>query len=231
MFGINKLIPVSANHVAVCKYKSQLPPDEGSYAYSETSANQNARICISRDSNVKQEKTVGVFTEFELNKPFKLPAYKMNSSLKKLNKLLTKYPDIVSSSENSSEIEVVNSNLEARTTGAVEAKTNTIISIPSKFPGEIYPPVYTANIIMSVIPRDCKVVKKQDCLPELFSLKLVEAKCKADKQLEAIRALLVLKDPNFAEKVGAKDGYLGQYVDDFRVRRGAFGWTSDQQSV
>ena len=99
----------------------------------------------------------------------------MITLLKKLNKLLRKYPDIASSSENSSKIEVVNPNLEARTKGLVEAKTNTITSIPSKFTGAIYPPVYPENIIMNVIPRDCKVVKKQNCLPELFSLKLVEA--------------------------------------------------------
>ena len=58
-----------------------------------------------------------------------------------------------------------------------------------------------ANIGKSVTPRDCKVVKKQDCLPELFSLKLVDANYKADNQLEAISDKLLLKDPNFAEEV------------------------------
>ena len=137
----------------------------------------------------------------------------MKTSLKKLNKLLPKNPDIVSSSENSSEIEVKNSNLETRTTGSVEAKTNTIIWIPSNFTEEIYLPVYPANIIVSNIPRDCKVVKKQDCLPDLFSLKLVEANYKADEQLEKRRAI---------------SGYLGgggTLMTSMRTTV-AFGWTN-----
>ena len=102
-----------------------------------------------------------------------------------MNKLVRKYPDIVSSSENSSEIEVVKSHTEARITGTVEPKTNAIISIPSKFTGEVYPPLYPANNIMSGTPRDCKLVKMQVCLPELFNLKLVEANYKAEKTIRS----------------------------------------------
>ena len=191
-------------------FNSQLPPDEGSFACGVTSANQNACTCISRDPNEKDAKTVKIITECELSKLFNFPSNNMNLSLKKLSKLPTKYPDIVSGSKNSSETEVVNvnSNLEARTTGTVEVKTKTITFLPSKFSGEIYPPVYLANIIMTVILRDVKFVRKQDCLPELLSLKLVEANYKADKQLEAIRDMLVFKDPDFADKVRAMGGYL-----------------------
>ena len=181
-----------------------------SFTCGETSANQNACICVSGDPNEKHAKTVKVITECELSKLSNFPSYNMNFSLKKLNKLPTKYPDTVSGSENSSETEVVNvnSNHEARTTGTIEAKTNTITFLQSKFSGEIYSPVYPANIIMSVILRDCKVVRKQDCLPELLSLKLVDANYKADKQLEAIRDMLVFKDPDFADKVRAIGYYL-----------------------
>ena len=111
-------------------------------------------------------------------------------------------------------IKVVNANLEARTAG----QTHTIISILSRFTGEIYPPVYPGNIKRSVIPRDWKAVKKQDYLPELFTLKLGEASYKADLQLEAIRDMLVMTDPNFAEKLSAMGGYLGQYTNDYQVR-------------
>ena len=61
----------------------------------------------------------------------------MYTSLKILNKLLVECSDIVSSSDSSSEVEVINERLEARTTGTVEAKANTVISIPSEFTGEI----------------------------------------------------------------------------------------------
>ena len=52
------------------------------------------------------------------------------------------------------------------------------------------------------------MVKKQDCLIELFSLKLLEANYMADPQLEAIRDMLVKKEPNFAEAARAMGGYL-----------------------
>ena len=105
--------------------------------------------------------------------------------------------------------------MESRTTGTVEAKTNTVISVPSRFSGEIYPPVYLTNVKMGGIPRDRKAVMKSECLPELFCLKLMQANYKADPQLEAIRDMLVDKDLNFAEKVKVIGGYLEQYVHDF----------------
>ena len=65
--------------------------------------------------------------------PRNFPVIDMNFLLNKLNKLLNKKSEIVSGSENLSEIEVVNEKIEARTTRAVEAKSNTIISSPSQF--------------------------------------------------------------------------------------------------
>ena len=84
---------------------------------------QSACICLSRDLNRKNDKTVGVFTECEQRKSFDFTSFKMITSLKKLNKLLCKYTDIISNSKNSPEIEAVSSNLEVRTTGMVETKT------------------------------------------------------------------------------------------------------------
>ena len=52
--------------------------------------------------------------------------------------------------------------------------------------GELFPAPYPANDVMSVIPRDCKIVRKSDALPELFNLKLVEANYKGDPQMRAV---------------------------------------------
>ena len=125
------------------------------------------------DLNWKNGKKVWVLTECELSNPIKIPLFDMNFSLKKQKNFLNKYPEKLSSRENSSEIEVVNENLEARTTGTVEAKTNLKFSFPPWFTGDVHPPVYPCNIIMRLqgdynIPRDYKVPKKQDCLPGLF---------------------------------------------------------------
>ena len=94
----------------------------------------------------------------------------------------------------------------------------------------IYPPVYPANIIMSVTPRDYKFVKKIGFFIELFSLKLVEANYKAYKQLKANRDMLVQKNPDFAEKVRARGGYLEQYVNDFHVRDGCL-WLEELLAI
>ena len=134
-------------------------------------------------------------TKCELSKPLNFQSF----SIKKLNKLLTNYLEILSSSDNPSEIEVENV-LTARTSGTVEAKINTIFSISSRFSGEIYTPVYPANISMSVIPRDCKAAEKPDCLPKLFSRKLVEVNYEAGSQLEAIRDMIVRKNRNLPKK-------------------------------
>ena len=62
---------------------------------------------------------------------------------------------------------------------------------------------------MSVIPRDCRIVRKNDALPELFNLILVEANYKRDPQMRAIKELVHTKDPEIARKVRAMGAYLG----------------------
>ena len=48
----------------------------------------------------------------------------------------------------------------------------------------------------------------------------MEVNYKADPQLEAIRDMVVKKEPIFAERVRAMGGYLGQYTNDFHARDG-----------
>ena len=76
---------------------------------------------------------------------------------------------------------------------------------------------YPAKKVMSVIPRDCKIVRKNDALPELFNLILVEANYKRDPQMRAIKELVHTKDPEIARKVRAMGAYLGQHTHDFHV--------------
>ena len=133
-------------------------------------------------------------------------------NLKKLNKLLLEHPEITSG--NSSEVEVVYERLEAETRHTRDVKCNTVISLPSAFGGELFPAAYPAggNVVMSVIPRDCKIVQKSTALPELFNLKLVEANYKGDPQVRAIKELVESKDPELERKVRAMGAYLGQHT-------------------
>ena len=71
---------------------------------------------------------------------------------------------------------------------------------------------------MSVIPRDCKIVRKSDALPEFINLKLVEAKYKGVPQMRAVKDLVQDKDPDIEKKVRAIGAYLGQHTHDFHVR-------------
>ena len=131
-------------------------------------------------------------------------------NLKKLNKLLLKHPEITSGS--SSEVEIVDARLEAETHQTRDIRCNTVISIPSAFGGELSPAAYPAggNVIMSVIPRDCKIIRKSSALPERFNLKLVEANYKGDPQMRAIKELVESKDPELEKKVRAMGAYLGK---------------------
>ena len=75
---------------------------------------------------------------------------------RKIRKLLERHPSISSSDE----IEEIDVDIQAVTTEVRSTKTNTIISIPSVYPGESYPPVNPENKVMSIIPRNCKIVSK-----------------------------------------------------------------------
>ena len=93
--------------------------------------------------------------------------------------------------------------MQAVTTEVRSTKTNTIISIPSVYPGESYPPVNPENRVISVIPRNCKIVSKQTALPELFNLRFIESQNNSDPQLQAIIELIKCKDPHLHSKIAA----------------------------
>ena len=97
--------------------------------------------------------------------------------------------------------------MQAVTTEVRSTKTNTIISIPSVYPGESYPLVNPENRVMSVIPRSCKVVSKQTALHELFNLRFIESQYNSDPQLQAIIEMIKCKDPQLHTKVAA----IGKY--------------------
>ena len=94
---------------------------------------------------------------------------------------MERHPSISSSDE----MEKIDVDMQTVTTEVRSTKTNTIISIPPVYPGESYPPVNPENRIMSVIPRNCKIVSKQTALPELFNLRFIESQYNSDPQLQA----------------------------------------------
>ena len=135
---------------------------------------------------------------------------------RKIRKLLERHPSISSSDE----IEEIDQDMQAVTTEVRSTKTNTIISIPSVYPGESYPPVNPENRVMSVILRICKVVSKQSTLPELLNLRFIESQYNSDPQLQAIIEMIKCKDPPLQSKVAAMSKYYAQYTQDFHVRDG-----------
>ena len=109
--------------------------------------------------------------------------------------------------------------MEAVRTGSRDMKLNTVISIPSAFGvGEMFPSAYTATVVKLVILGDCKIVRKDDAMHELFSLKLIEAKDKGDPQMKAIEDMVQAKDADLERKFRAIGAYLGQQMNDFHVR-------------
>ena len=73
---------------------------------------------------------------------------------------------------------MVDARLESVTTRLSDVKRKTLISTLSALGGEIFPPAYPTNVVMSVIPRDYKVARKSDDLPELCGLRLIDANYK-----------------------------------------------------
>ena len=229
---------VSAKDIQVGNDKVNIPPEEGVKTRDRRLTNQKPLKRIAECNDRESAKVVKSITESKLREsdinstvnsspPFNKTSYRSNKihistmtslNLKKLNKLLLKHPEITSGS--SSEVEIVDARLEAETHHTRDIRCNTVISIPSAFGGELFPAAYPAggNVIMSVIPRDCKIFRKSSALPELFNLKLVEANYKGDPQMRAIKELVESKDPDLEKKVRAMGAYLGQHTHDFHVR-------------
>ena len=142
---------------------------------------------------------------------------------RKIRKLLKRHPSISSSDE----IEEIDQDMQVVTTEVQSTKTNTIISIPSVYPGESYPPVNPEKRVMSVIPRNCKIVSKQTALPELFNLRFIESQYNSDPQLQAIIEMITWKDLQLHSKVAAMSKYYAQYTQDFHERDGCL-WMDER---
>ena len=136
---------------------------------------------------------------------------------RKIRKLLERYPSISSSDE----IEEIDLNMQAVTIEVRSTKANTIISIPSVYPGESYPPVNPENRVTSVIPRNCKVVSKQTALPELINLRFIESHYSSNPQLQSIIELIKCKDPQLHSKIAA----MSNILRTFMCETDAYGWT------
>ena len=89
---------VSVIQKAVCKSKQKPPPDEGVDACRETTANQWAQFGISSGAYRERAKTVGVIIECKLSRLFSKRSSKRKKSLQNVNKLIMRYPEIVTSS-------------------------------------------------------------------------------------------------------------------------------------
>ena len=136
---------------------------------------------------------------------------------------MERHPSISSSDE----IEEIDVDMQAVTIEVRSTKTNTILSLPSVYPGESYPPVNPENRVMSIIPRNCKIVSKQTALPELFNLRIIESQYNSDPQLQAIIELIKSKDPQLHSKIAAMSKYYAQYTQDFYVRDGCL-WMDER---
>ena len=110
----------------------------------------------------------------------------MKKACRKIERFLEQHPSI-DTSESENEVEELDRNptLPAITTETTAIKTNTVLSIPSAFLGETFPTVDPKNCVMSILPRNCKIVQKNTALPELFNLKFIESQYASEPQLQA----------------------------------------------
>ena len=196
-FSKNRLeYPPVTNNRRVCNISNRKRPVEGERSCDGNWTNHRATNRISGRTIKSSNNLFGTifeanFSYLNSSKTLKMsPNSSTNTqSLKhtlimerKIKKLLERHPTISSSDE----VEEIDVDLQAVTTEVRRTKKKTIISIPSVYPGESYPPVNPENRVMSVIPRNCKIVSKQTALPELFNLRFIESQYNSDPQLQAI---------------------------------------------
>ena len=93
----------------------------------------------------------------------------------------------------SNEITAITPEIGAITKNTREPKINTVFSIPSKLPGELFPTINPNQRIKSIIPRNCKVTKKSTALPELFNLEFVASNIPVDINLLRVKEALQKK--------------------------------------
>ena len=93
----------------------------------------------------------------------------------------------------SDEITVINPEIEALTKTTRDSKNNILLSIPSKFPGELVPTINLNQGIMSIILRDCKVIKKSTAFSELIILEFFASNLPGDINLHKVKEALQKK--------------------------------------
>ena len=117
----------------------------------------------------------------------------------------------------SDETTVINPEIVAITKNTRDSKINRVLSIPSKFPGELFPTVNPNQRIMSIIPRDCKVIMKSHALPELFNLEFVASNIPPDVNLIRVKEALE-KKIDLREELLKIGKYWAQYANDLSLR-------------
>ena len=216
------------NNKRVCKISNIKQPVEGEKTcYGKRTNHRAATNCSSGRSLKSSENVIGTIIETDFGySNLRVNIQNSKSSIvmeRKIRKLLERHP----SNSSSDEIEEINQDMLAVTTEVRSTRSNTMISIPSVYPGESYPPVNPENRFMAFIPRNCKVLSKQTALPELFNLRFIESQYGSDPQLQAIIEMVKCKDPQLHTKIAAMRKYYAQYTQDFQVKDGCL-WMDER---
>ena len=80
---------------------------------------------------------------------------------------------------------------------------------------------------MTIIPRNCKIVNKQNALPGLFNLPFIDSQYPSDPQLQAIIEMIKCQDPELHTKITAMSIYYEQNTQDFHVKDGCL-WMDEK---
>ena len=208
------------NNKRVCKISNTKQPVEGKRTCYGNWTNHRAMNCISGRSLKSSENLIGTIIETDLGyKNSRINLQKPTSNLvmeRKIRKLLERHPSISSSDETYE----INQDMQAVTTEVRSTKSNTIFSIPSICPCESYPPVNPENCVMSIIPINCRVVSKQNALPEFFTLRFIESQYSSDPQLQATTEMIKSMNPHSHTKSAAMSKYYAQYTQEFQLKDG-----------
>ena len=234
----------SSNHKRERITSIQPATVEGGKSCVKTTTNRKRSICITRKSKKSKGHSVcSIYRSLgrRLNLPTSTPSNKMDSDsncsfpvfeIENVeNETIdsqTNNPNILQPQINSplrldenllssDEITVINPEIVAITKNTRDSKINTVLSIPSKFPGELFPTVNPNQQIMSIIPRDCKVIKKSQSLPELFNLEFVASNIPADVNLVRVKEALE-KKTNLKEELLKIGKYWAQYANDLSLQ-------------
>ena len=151
---------------------------------------------------------------------FEIENVKIDSQTNPPNRLHSQINSPLRLDENllsSDEITVINPEITAITKNTRDSKINTVLSIPSNIPGELFPTVNPNQQVMSIIPRDCKVIKKSQALPELFNLEFIASNIPADVNLVRVKEALE-KKINLKEELLKIGKYWTQYANDLSLR-------------